>query len=85
METIDQLHKEWKEYYKCQKKEMEREHKLAVRCIEKLREEMHFKGEEPTNIQRREAGIHGRVPTRKEWDGCRRVLIGTMNCSRKQS
>jgi hypothetical protein len=35
--------------------------------------------------QRREAGIHGRVPTRKEWDGHRRVLIGTMNCSREQS
>jgi hypothetical protein len=35
--------------------------------------------------QRREAGIHGRVPTRKEWDGCRKVLIGTMNCARKQS
>jgi hypothetical protein len=35
--------------------------------------------------QRREAGIHGRVPTRKEWDGCRMVLISTMNCSRKQS
>jgi hypothetical protein len=35
--------------------------------------------------QRREAGIHGRVPTRKEWDGCRKVSIGTMNCSRKQS
>jgi hypothetical protein len=32
---------------------------------------------------RREAGIHGRVPTRKEWDGHRKVLIGTMNCSRK--
>jgi hypothetical protein len=35
--------------------------------------------------QRREAGIHGRVPTRKEWDGCRKVSISTMNCSRKQS
>jgi hypothetical protein len=28
--------------------------------------------------QRREAGIHGRVPTRKEWDGHRKALIGTM-------
>ncbi len=35
--------------------------------------------------QMREAGIHGRVPTRKEWDGCRKVLISTMNCSRQQS
>jgi hypothetical protein len=34
---------------------------------------------------RREAGIHGRVPTRKEWGGCRRVLISTMNLSRKHS
>jgi hypothetical protein len=35
--------------------------------------------------QRREAGIHGRVPTIKEWDGCRRVSIGTMNCSSKET
>jgi hypothetical protein len=25
--NADQVHKEWKEFYKCQKKEMEREHK----------------------------------------------------------
>jgi hypothetical protein len=36
----DQVHKEWKEYYECQKKEMEREHKLAVRHLEKSREEI---------------------------------------------
>ncbi len=35
--------------------------------------------------QRRETGIHSRVPTRKEWDCHRRVSIGTMKCSRKQS
>jgi hypothetical protein len=35
-----QVHKEWKEYYEHQKKEIEREHKLAVRCLEKLREEI---------------------------------------------
>jgi hypothetical protein len=35
--------------------------------------------------QRKEAGIHGRVPIRKEWDGHRKVSIGKMNCSRKQS
>jgi hypothetical protein len=35
--------------------------------------------------QRREAGKHSRVPTRKEWDGHRKVSISTMNCSRKQS
>jgi hypothetical protein len=34
------VHKEWKEYYECQKKEMEREHKVAVRRLEKLREEI---------------------------------------------
>jgi hypothetical protein len=27
----DQVHKEWKEYYGHQKKEMEREHKIVVR------------------------------------------------------
>jgi hypothetical protein len=36
----DQVHKEWKEYYEHQKKEMEREHKIAVRHLEKLREEI---------------------------------------------
>jgi hypothetical protein len=36
----DQVHKEWKEYYECWKKEMEREHKVVVRCLEKLREEI---------------------------------------------
>jgi hypothetical protein len=36
----DQVHKEWKEYYECQKKEMEREHKVAVRRLEKSREEI---------------------------------------------
>jgi hypothetical protein len=36
----DQVHKKWKEYYKHQKKEMEREHKLALRCLEKSREEI---------------------------------------------
>jgi hypothetical protein len=37
----DQVHKEWKEYYEHQKKEMERGHKLAVRRrLEKLREEI---------------------------------------------
>jgi hypothetical protein len=33
----------------------------------------------------RGTSIHGRVPTRKEWDGCRKVSISTMNCSRQQS
>jgi hypothetical protein len=37
---------EWKEYYECQKKEMEREHKVAVRRLEKLMEEIAG----PTNI-----------------------------------
>jgi hypothetical protein len=37
---------EWKEYYECQKKEMEREHKVVVRRLEKLREEIAG----PTNI-----------------------------------
>jgi hypothetical protein len=36
----DQVHKEWKEYYEHQKKEMEREHKVAVRHLEKSREEI---------------------------------------------
>jgi hypothetical protein len=36
----DQVHKEWKEYYERQKKEMEREHKVAVRHLEKSREEI---------------------------------------------
>jgi hypothetical protein len=40
----------------------------------------------PGSMETKEkAGIHGRVPTRKEWDGHRKVSIGTMNCSRKQS
>jgi hypothetical protein len=38
--NADQVHKEWKEYYEHQKKEMEREHKIVVRCLEKLREEI---------------------------------------------
>jgi hypothetical protein len=46
----DQVHKEWKEYYECQKKEMEREHKVVVRRLEKSREEIASKGEGPTNI-----------------------------------
>jgi hypothetical protein len=37
---------EWKEYYECQKKEMEREHKVMVRRLKKLREEIAG----PTNI-----------------------------------
>jgi hypothetical protein len=36
----DQVHKEWKEYYECQIKEMKREHKVIVRCLEKSREEI---------------------------------------------
>ena len=36
----DQVHKEWKEYYEHQKKEMEREHKVVVRRLEKSREEI---------------------------------------------
>jgi hypothetical protein len=36
----DQVHKEWKGYYERQKKEMEREHKVVVRQLEKLREEI---------------------------------------------
>jgi hypothetical protein len=36
----DQVHKEWKEYYERQKKEMEREHKVVVRHLEKSREEI---------------------------------------------
>jgi flavin-dependent dehydrogenase len=36
----DQVHKEWKEYYEHWKKEMEREHKVAVRHLEKSREEI---------------------------------------------
>jgi hypothetical protein len=36
----DQVHKEWKEYYECWKREMEREHKVAVRQLEKSREEI---------------------------------------------
>ena len=36
----DQVHKEWKEYYEHQKKEMEREHKIAVRHLENSREEI---------------------------------------------
>jgi uncharacterized membrane protein (DUF106 family) len=36
----DQVHKEWKEYYERRKKEMEREHKVAVRRLEKSREEI---------------------------------------------
>jgi hypothetical protein len=38
--NADKVHKEWKEYYDLQKKEMEREHKLAERCIEKSTEEI---------------------------------------------
>jgi hypothetical protein len=38
--NADQVHKEWKEYYEHWKKEMEREHKVAVRRLEKLREEI---------------------------------------------
>jgi uncharacterized alpha-E superfamily protein len=34
------VHKQWKGYYEHQKKEMEREHKVAVRWLEKLREEI---------------------------------------------
>jgi hypothetical protein len=37
--NADQVHKEWKEYYERWKKEMEREHKVAVRHLEKSREE----------------------------------------------
>jgi hypothetical protein len=44
------VHKEWKEYYEHQKKEMEREHKVVVRRLEKSREEIASKGEGPTNI-----------------------------------
>jgi hypothetical protein len=36
----DQVHKEWKEYYEHWKKEMEREHKVVVRRLEKSREEI---------------------------------------------
>jgi hypothetical protein len=36
----DQVHKEWKEYYERQKKELEREHKVVVRRLEKSREEI---------------------------------------------
>jgi hypothetical protein len=36
----DQVHKECKEYYERRKKEMEREHKVAVRRLEKSREEI---------------------------------------------
>jgi hypothetical protein len=36
----DQVHKEWKEYYECWKKKMEGEHKLVVRHLEKMREEI---------------------------------------------
>jgi hypothetical protein len=32
---------------------------------------------------RKEENTHDRVPTRWEWDGCRKVLIGTTNCSRR--
>jgi hypothetical protein len=38
--NADQVHKEWKENYECQKKEMEREHKIAVWWLEKSREEI---------------------------------------------
>jgi hypothetical protein len=38
--NADQVHKEWKEYYEHQKKEMEREHKVVVRRLENLREEI---------------------------------------------
>jgi hypothetical protein len=38
--NADQIHKEWKEYYEHQKKEMKREHKIAVRNLEKSREEI---------------------------------------------
>jgi hypothetical protein len=38
--NADQVHKEWKEYYKRRKKEMEREHKVVVRHLEKSREEI---------------------------------------------
>jgi hypothetical protein len=38
--NVDQVHKECKEYYKHQKKEMEREHQLVVRHLEKFREEI---------------------------------------------
>jgi hypothetical protein len=38
--NADQVHKEWKEYYEHQKMEMEREHKMVVRRLEKLREEI---------------------------------------------
>jgi hypothetical protein len=34
------VHKEWKEYYEHQKKELERENKVAVRHLEKLRKEI---------------------------------------------
>jgi hypothetical protein len=38
--NADQVHKEWKGYYECWKKEMEGEHKVVVRQLEKSREEI---------------------------------------------
>jgi hypothetical protein len=44
--NADKVHKEWKKYYECQKKGMVREHKIVVRHLEKLREEI-SKGRDP--------------------------------------